>query len=206
MSSATHEGSLAQARFAVVDIETSGLSTKRHRVLQVAVVIADHEGNISDAWVSLVRPRWRWLFRLGPSAIHGLRRSDLRSAPTGREALTELDRRMQGAIFTAHNARFDAEFLRRSADRCGVRLDLSRQLCTLRLSRRLDPERSLSHRLADVGARYAVANARPHDALQDAMATAAVLAHLLRAHGVETVDQLDRLIEPFAARVTAGQP
>jgi len=31
---------------------------------------------------------------------------------------------------------------------------------------------------------------RPHDALADADATAAVLPHLLRAHGITTVDQL----------------
>ena len=60
------------------------------------------------------------------------------------------------------------------------------------MSRRLDPERQLSHRLADVIARYGIANERPHDALEDALATAAVLPHLLRAHGVTTTDQLSR--------------
>jgi hypothetical protein len=34
---------------------------------------------------------------------------------------------------------------------------------------------------------------RPHDALADADATAAVLPHLLRAHGITTVDQLSLL-------------
>ena len=52
------------------------------------------------------------------------------------------------------------------------------------LSRRLDPDRQLSHRLADLCARYDVALDRPHDALADAAATAAVLPHLLAAHGV----------------------
>jgi DNA polymerase-3 subunit epsilon len=182
-------------RFAVVDVETSGLSTTRNRVLQVAVVTVDGDGNVIDRWSSLIRPRNRWLFRLGPRHIHGLTRARLRAAPPATDVLTELARRLEGSTFTAHNADFDAAFLRRMADGRQITLRLTPQLCTLRLSRQLDPERKLSHRLADVTARYGVANGRPHDALEDALATAAVLPHLLRAHGVSTGDQLSRLVE-----------
>lgn len=182
-------------RFAVVDVETSGLSTKRNRVLQVAVVTVDGDGNIIDRWSSLIRPRNRWLFRIGPRHIHGLTRARLRAAPPATDVLVELARRLEGSTFTAHNADFDAAFLRRMAAGQPVTLSLTPQLCTLRLSRRLDPERKLSHRLSDVTARYGVTNDRPHDALEDALATAAVLPHLLRAHGVSTGDQLSRLVD-----------
>jgi DNA polymerase-3 subunit epsilon len=194
MSSVTDASSLADTRFAVVDVETSGLSPRRHRVLQVAVVVVDGDGRVLDTWVSLLRPRWRWWFRIGPRHIHGLRRADLRRAPSSVEVLTELAARLDGAVFTAHNARFDAAFLEQSSRRFGVPIPLEAQLCTLRLSRRLDPDRALSHRLADVSARYGVRNARPHDALEDALATAAVLPHLLRAHGVTTAADLEPLI------------
>lgn len=186
---------ITQIRFAVVDVETSGLSFDRHRVLQVAVVTVDGAGIVTDRWSSLVRPRNRWLFRLGPRHIHGLSRSQLRSAPAADEVLAELVQRLDGKTFTAHNARFDATFLQLLARRRGVQLTLSPQLCTLRLSRRLDPERQLSHRLADVTARYGITNERPHDALEDATATAAILPHLLRAHGVVSRDQLLRVTE-----------
>ncbi|MCU1399960.1 MAG: hypothetical protein JWN62_3069 [Acidimicrobiales bacterium] len=187
---------MTQLRFAVVDVETSGLSTKRHRVLQVAVVTVDGTGRVIDRWSSLVRPRNRFLFRIGPRHIHGLTRAGMRHAPRANVVVAELARRLGGSTFTAHNARFDAEFLEQLARRHDVRLPLSPQLCTLHLSRRLDPERQLSHRLADVTARYGVANERPHDALEDALATAAVLPHLLRAHGVTSSDQLSRLTDP----------
>jgi len=81
-------------------------------------------------------------------------------------------------------------FLQKAAARNGITLALEQPLCTLRLSRQLDPERQLSHRLGDMCARYDIHLTRPHDALADADATAAVLPHLLRAHGFETVDQL----------------
>ena len=186
---------MTQIRFAVVDVETSGLSVQRHRVLQVAVVTVDGEGRVIDRWSSLVRPRNRWFFRLGPRHIHGLTRARLRSAPPAGDVLAELTSRLDGATFTAHNARFDASFLQRLGSRHGAQLTLSPQLCTLALSRRLDPQRQLSHRLADVTARYGITNERPHDALEDATATAAVLPHLLRAHGVTTRDQLSQVTD-----------
>ena len=49
--------SLDEQRFAVVDVETSGLSPRRHRILQVAVVQARADGTILDEWASDVRPR-----------------------------------------------------------------------------------------------------------------------------------------------------
>ena len=96
-------------------------------------------------------------------------------------------------MFTAHNAEFDAAFIERAARRAGVPLALDRRLCTLQLSRRLDPDRQLFHGLADLCARYDVALDRPHDALADATATAAVLQHLLAAHGVVDETDLDPL-------------
>ena len=192
----TEADALTQLRFAVVDVETSGLSTKHHRVLQVAVVTTDGAGTVLDSWCSLVRPRSRWLFRLGPAHIHGLTRAALRQAPKRDEVFIELARRVDGKVFTAHNARFDIGFLQRSARRAGIALRVSPYLCTLRLSRKLDPDRALSHRLSDVTARYGIDNPRPHDALEDAMATAAVLPHLLRAHGVTNAAQLALLTDP----------
>ncbi len=187
---------LAGVRFAVVDVETSGLSTARDRVLQVAVVTVNGEGTMLDSWVSLVRPRMRWAFRLGPRHIHGLSRSALRNAPPARVVLDELAQRLEGSTFTAHNARFDSSFLQQSARRAGVDLALTPVLCTLSLSRRLDPGRTMSHRLPDLCARYGIVLDRPHDALEDATATAAVLPHLLRAHGITSPDQLSLLTTP----------
>ncbi|HNJ97368.1 MAG TPA: 3'-5' exonuclease [Ilumatobacteraceae bacterium] len=168
-------------RYAVVDVETSGLSVRRHRLLQVGVVVVDADGVVLDRWASLVRPRHRWWYRVGPTRLHGIHRRDVRDAPPAATVLAALAERLDGAQFVAHNAAFDAAFLQRAARRAQVSLDLGQPLCTLRLSRSLDPQRQLTHRLADVCARYGVELVRPHDALADADATAAVLPHLLRA-------------------------
>ena len=183
------EGSLP--RFAVVDIETSGLSTRWHRVLQIAVATVV-DGEVVDEWSSLVRARWPWQ-RIGPRHVHGLTRDQLRHAPPRDEVLRELAQHVDGAVLCAHNVEFDWAFLARDARRSGIRLAPAHQLCTLRLSRRLDPERELSHRLGDVCARYGVVNERAHDARFDARATAQVLPYLLAEHGVAVAHDLEPL-------------
>jgi DNA polymerase-3 subunit epsilon len=183
-------------RFAVVDLETSGFSTRRHRILQLAMVTVEANGTIVDEWSTLVKLRWP-LQRVGPTHVHGITRATLKGAPPINDVLSEFRERLGESIFTAHNAKFDAGFLVRAGNRRSGRVfvddALSRQLCTLRMSRRLDPERLQSHRLGDLCERYDVSLDHPHDALADAAATAAVLPHLLRGHGVTNLEQL----EPF---------
>ena len=180
-------------RFAVVDIETSGLSTSRDRILQVAVVSVV-DGSIVDEWSSLLKLSWP-LQRVGPRKVHGITRKMLRGAPPSGEVLVALLDRIDGAVFTAHNVRFDWPFIERAARQAGLAVVTPPRLCTLRLSRQLDPERQLSHRLGDVCERYEVTNQRPHDAVYDARATAAILPHLLQGHGVQSAADLDPLYE-----------
>ena len=189
--------------FAVVDVETTGLDVRRHRILQLAVVTVDADGTLIDEWDSFVKLRWP-LGRVGPTDIHGISRPMLKHAPKIDAVLEELDRRIGDSMFVAHNARFDGEFLlnaaRHSRSNTSLPITLQQRLCTLRMSRRLDPERAHSHRLTDLCDRYDITLDRPHEALSDALATAALLPHLLHAHGVSEVDDL----EPFLDR--AGQP
>lgn len=180
--------------FSVLDIETSGLSTRWNRILQVAVArVVD--GEIVDEWSSLVRLRWPWQ-RVGPREVHGISRGRLRDAPALDAVLGEFTERITGTVVVAHNMSFDWSFIERAARRRHVDIGEPRRVCTLWLSRRLDPDRELTHRLDDLCERYGVVNERPHDAVYDARATALVLPHLLRAHGVARVNDL----EPFYER------
>ncbi len=178
--------------FAVVDVETSGLRPGRHQVLQIGLVTVDRSGTVLGEWSTLVRLRHFWN-RVGPTHVHGLTRRSLRGATPAATAFAELAHRLDGAVFTAHNAGFDAAFIERAARRAGIELVLDPRLCTLDLSRRLDPDRALTHGLADVCARYGVPLTAHHDALADAAAAAAVLPHLLDAYGVSDEAQLDAL-------------
>lgn len=192
---------MALPNFAVVDVETSGLDARRHRVLQLAVVTVDARGTVLDEWDSFIRLRWP-LGRVGPTHIHGITRPMLKHAPRVDAVLDELAERIGDSLFVAHNARFDGEFLLNATRRSHTRgLDtLDRRLCTLRMSRRLDPQHSESHRLVDLCARYGVAIDRPHDARSDALATAGVLPHLLKAHEITDVEDLEPFLDRPARR------
>jgi DNA polymerase-3 subunit epsilon len=184
---------LVDERFAVVDVETSGLDPRRHRVLQIGLVTVDFDGAVLDRWSTLVGPGLAVWRSVGPTDVHGIHRRDLVLAPRPRRAFTELARRLRGARIVAHNASFDLAFLRAEAARVGIDLPIDRPLCTLQLSRALDPDRRMSHRLTDACARHGIELVHAHDALADAEATAALLPHLLRDHGVTDTDRLDAL-------------
>lgn len=174
---------MADPLFAVVDVETSGLSVRRHHILQIGLVVVAADGSVVDRWSTLARLRWPFQ-RVGPTSVHGIRRRTLRGAPRLAECLHTLVGRVEGLVLVGHNIEFDAAFIRRAAQRCRVPWPFEQQVCTLALSRALDPEHELSHTLSDVAARYGATIDRPHDALSDASATAAILPPLLQAHGV----------------------
>lgn len=168
-------------RFVVIDVETSGLSARRDRILQIAAVQVDANGNVTNEWATYVRPRFG---RVGPTHVHGLTAASLRSAPAFRVVAPELAKQLDGAIVVGHNIDFDWAFVRRSLRRARVPLAPTARLCTLDLSRSLDPDRVLRHKLAEVCERYGVELHDAHDALADARATALVLPHLLTSAGL----------------------
>jgi DNA polymerase III subunit epsilon len=171
-------------RWAVIDVETNGLSARRHRILQIAVVNVAigtaNEAVITDEWCTYARP---FLGRVGPSHIHGITRESLRSAPRFADIAPDLVSRLNNAVIVAHNLDFDWPFLRKALKRSGYRPPDARRLCTLRLSRSLDPDRTLRHRLPDVAARHGVELVNAHHALNDARATALLLPSLLAQAG-----------------------
>ena len=181
---------LSALRFAVVDVETSGLLVRRHHVLQVGVVVVDGDGTVAATLEQPGRPRRRWLYRVGPTQIHGITRRQVRAAPPRDRRCCHAARRAasQGTRLVAHNAGVRRRLPAQSAaPRAGVAPAARRCRCAPSPCRASSiPSVGCRHRLGDVAARYGVELLRPHDALADAEATAAVLPHLLRAHGVTT--------------------
>lgn len=184
---------IRDVRFAVVDTETTGLSTDDDRVLQIGVVVARGDGSVEHQFSTYLK-RLTWgLGHVGAFHVHGITRRQLRKGMKPVEALEMMNVLIDGCVFTAHNAKFDLGFLRSDSTRLSVPLKVTGPLCTLTLSRRLDPERTMSHKLRDVAARYGKSTDRPHDALADALLTAAVLPSLLVAHRVNTYGELTAL-------------
>jgi DNA polymerase-3 subunit epsilon len=196
---------LRAARFAVVDVETTGLRPGDDRVLEVAVVTTDARGRIVDEWSALVDPGCD----PGPTAVHGITGADLLDAGPFSALAPELARRLDGAVLVGHNLAFDAAFLAAEVDRTtategpadgappvSVLAGADAGLCTLQVSQALllRPEGGWS--LSSLCEAVGVPLTDPHRALADARATAGLLASLLA-----TTSGRPR---PFGRRLTIG--
>ncbi len=193
MTSSLGPESLQHTRFAVVDVETTGVRAQRGgRILEVAVAILEG-GTIHLAFEALLDPGTPippWVARLT-----GITDGLVVGRPRFGDIVAGLGRALDAGVFVAHNARFDWRFLTAECTAVGVPAPGGRPLCTVRLTRRLVPE--LRHRGLDhVATFFGVDNPARHRAFGDAIATAYVLRALLgraRDRGVETVEQLIEL-------------
>ncbi|MGQ7296154.1 exonuclease domain-containing protein [Quadrisphaera sp. KR29] len=165
--------------FAVLDLETTGLSPRTERVVEVAVVHVSPGGELGAQWSTLVHPGRP---TVGATHVHGIRPADVRSAPRFADVVAPLVEVLAGRVLVAHNARFDVPFLRAELERAGVLMPEVAQLCTLAESRRHLPH-LLRRKLADCCAAAGVRLTGAHSALGDARATAELLACYLRAGG-----------------------
>ncbi|MEY3618542.1 MAG: hypothetical protein RL726_1240 [Actinomycetota bacterium] len=181
--------------YAVVDLETTGLRPS-DTILQMAVIVTDPSGRTTRNWSTHVRPPHVLTADLGPRHIHGIGRRHVLFAPGLRRAMSTLAELTARRIVVAHNAPFDTRFLRTAADRVGITLDWIGVLCTLDLSRRLDPQRQRNHRLGSLCEDYGIRLDQAHDALHDARATAELLPHLLRGHAIESIAQTSDYFVP----------
>jgi DNA polymerase-3 subunit epsilon len=109
---------------------------------------------------------------------------------TIQEALHRLSIELKTATFVAHNAKFDLGFLRAEAQRCGHQLVIQEPVCTLTLSRSLDPNKAHPHNLRQLAIRYGITDVPNHDALADAIVTARLLPLLLAKANITDAGQL----------------
>ncbi len=162
---------LESTDFVVVDLETTGSVLGVDEVIEIGALRL-RAGKVTDRFTSLVRSTRAlpiWVRRLT-----GIRSADLRSAPVFAEVAPDLTALLDGAVFVAHDLRFDLPFLKWEFSRHGLVMPDVIGVCTLQLSRLLWPELS-SRRLSALSRHFGVVHARPHRAEADAEATAEIL-------------------------------
>jgi DNA polymerase-3 subunit epsilon len=181
---------LADVRFAVVDVETTGGAAWRgHRIIDISIVEVQG-GRIVDEYQTQVNPG----SAIPPVIVSltGITTKMVSVAPYFDHVADEIGERLTGRVFVAHNASFDwsfvsAELLRASGDAPDVP-----KLCTVRMCRRLVPE--LRRRNLDVVTRhFGVEIHERHRAYGDALATARVLLRLLDEAAGRGIDDLATL-------------
>jgi DNA polymerase-3 subunit epsilon len=148
-----------------VDIETNGGNGERGRITEIAVIRVE-QGDIVDKFTTLVNPGSpipHWI-----TSLTGITNADLEGAPYFDEIADDLHRIMEGAIFVAHNVRFDYSFVKRQLEACGYKF-APKLFCTVRMSRAMYPEHK-GHSLEKIIGRHGIVVGGRHRAYDDAKA------------------------------------
>jgi DNA polymerase III subunit epsilon len=148
---------------AFVDLETTGGNPAYDRITEVGIVRVQN-GVLLEEWSSLVNPERP----ISPyiEAFTGISSEMVADAPLFAAIAATVFEKLRGAIFIAHNARFDHSFLRTEFRRVGMAY-CADAVCTVKLSRRLFPEH-VRHNLDVVIERHGLNCSARHRALGDA--------------------------------------
>lgn len=147
-------------RIVVLDCETTGVYPT-DRVVEVAAVTLDLDGQVVDEWETLVNP----CRDVGPSWLHGVTADMVADAPTFDQIAEELATRVHESLVCAHNLPFDARMLTGEYEAVGLDVSLT-GVDTLSLARA---------KLAVACDRFGIVLDAAHRALHDARACAQLL-------------------------------
>ncbi|MCO6491546.1 MAG: GIY-YIG nuclease family protein [Phaeodactylibacter sp.] len=178
---------MMQKLYAIVDLETTGGRAARDKVIEIAIVL--HDGaQILDTYSTLLNPECYVPY--GITQLTGISQDMVQDAPRFYEVARKVVEMTEGAIFVAHNVRFDYSFLREEFARLGYTYS-RRNLCTVRLSRKAFPGLP-SYSLGNLIRSLGIEVENRHRALDDALATAEILRRIL--NGEDNEQQVKEMV------------
>lgn len=183
---------LEKAEFSVVDVETTGLSARNNRVIEIGIVKIKNL-KIADRYQTLINPGCRIPAFI--TQFTGIDDTDVYSKPYFSEVITEIENFIGDSVVSGHNLNFDRAFLQHEFLRSGTEPLANPELCTLKLARRLYPMlRSKS--LSAVTKHLRLKNPSVHRAAGDAEATARILIKMIKElKKKENINFLSELIQ-----------
>jgi DNA polymerase-3 subunit epsilon len=191
---------LSQVTFVAVDLETTGGSPKQCAITEVGAV-KFRGGEVLGEFQTLVDPGQP----IPPTItwLTGIDDLTVRDAPKIEAVLPGLLEFLEGAVFVAHNARFDFGFINEALRRRDYPLLSGAPVCTAKLGRRVVGQDVRNCRLQTLAEYFRTPNRPTHRALDDARACADVFHGLLDLGGRLGILTLSDLQTACRAR---GQP
>jgi DNA polymerase III subunit epsilon len=169
--------------FAFLDIETTGGNVSCDRITEIGIRFW-RGGHVVGEWQTLLNPETR----ISPfiERFTGISNEMVADAPRFEDIADDLEARLEGKVFVAHNARFDYGFIKSEFRRLG-RLFSAKVLCTVKLSRKLYPEFQ-RHNMDALIARHNLAQVQRHRAMGDVAAMLSFFEHALAGHGPDAMN------------------
>lgn len=110
-------GQALNADFAIIDIETSGLSAQSNHILEIAILRITQSGRVLHEFQTLIMPPDGYV---GRPDIHQIHERDLIGAPSFAEVAGNILEAISECIVVAHNAKFEEMFLASEFDRAQI--------------------------------------------------------------------------------------
>ena len=186
---------LKDATYVVFDVETTGLSAERDRLIEIAAVKVKNGAEI-DSFESYINPR-RPISEL-ITRLTSITDDDVKDAPFEEEVMTNFYNWLdEDDILVAHNAKFDLGFLDKSFERLGLKNKNNASIDTLFISRAENKE-AKRHGLSNLAKLYKVRLVQHHRAIYDTKATAEIFVKMLDQLyklGIEYHNEIDEKID-----------
>jgi DNA polymerase III epsilon subunit-like protein len=164
--------------FSIIDLETSDLSPSKGKILEIAILKVDFEGNEIERFETLINPGDG---NVGRTDIHKIDFGMLKEAPYFEDVVGRVFEIIQESIVVAHNARFEENFLFSELTDSGYDMDPIPALDTLWLAR--ETVDLPNYTLKDVVRAFSKRFKNPHTALGDVVAVSEVLPEMLSRVG-----------------------
>jgi DNA polymerase-3 subunit epsilon len=168
--------------FAIIDVETTGGVARFERITEIAIVLHDGEKVVST-FSTLINPEKS--IPPGITQLTGITNEMVEQAPKFYEVAKQIVELTEDAVFVAHNVSFDYNFIREEFARLGYTFS-RKQLCTVRLSRKVFPGLP-SYSLSGLKRHFGISAARSHRALDDTLATAQLFERILAEQSGKTI-------------------
>lgn len=184
-------GKNLQEDYVVFDIETTGFSPVKNRIIEIGAVKVS-EGRITERFSTFVNPKTPIPFEI--EKLTGIHDDMVINAPTIEEVLPEFLKFCEGSVLVAHNANFDMSFIKENA-RILHYPDEFTYVDTVGIARLLLPNQA-KHTLDAVAKTLGVSLENHHRAVDDAGATAEIFVKfisMLEKEGAHTLKDVNRL-------------
>lgn len=160
--------------YAIIDIETTGLSPGSERITEIAIIIHDGKKEV-EKFSTLINPERKISYRI--TQITGINNKMVDASPKFYEVAKKIVELTENKIIVGHNVRFDYGFLRAEFKSLGY--EYKRQtLDTIKLSRKLISGQP-SYGLGKLCKALNIENPDRHRAMGDATATKTLFELLL---------------------------
>lgn len=184
------KGQSLQDSFVVFDLETTGFSPTRNRIIEIGAVKVEH-GRITDRFSTFVNPGVPIPPRI--TEVTSIDDSMVADAPGIETVLPEFLAFCRGCVLVAHNADFDYSFICKKGKEQGLDTEFT-VVDTVGIARVLFPHLA-RYTLDNVAKVLKISLVNHHRAVEDAEATAEIFEKMIQHLEKQGICDLDALYE-----------